>query len=393
MDTALETLANWTNVSNLDEALDDAFDALPPFLTLDRDANPLLVFLEYSAINVIVTSVIPLPLAGTMVAVGALIYGIPLGMLINTVSSTVGAWLGLVFARHACRPCLMRMLGRYRRKWEALDYAIVQEGWQIALLIRLAPVAPLVLSNVLLAMTSISHWTYIWTSAVGFAPSNLPFAYAAQLGKSMAQEFPPKDPVLLTMSILGLVASVAIAWKIGRIATRVLRKHGLGGDGEAGSAAVGGRCGGTSSTAQLELRSVASGHPPTLQMAAAEDGGGGGGGGGSGGAQHGARIARRGSGSGDGSVAGDGYHGESLDSPLDVAAEHESPRKGLLGGRLDRSDLRGGGGHCGPHPQRQGSRSASPKLSRLAHTIGIKGDRHRVGDTGRGCAADEPETP
>ena len=368
VDSALETLANWTNVSNLDDEILDDLDGLPSFLSLDRDADPLLIFLEYSAINTVVCSVIPLPLAGTMVAVGALIYGVPLGLLLNTVSSTFGAWLGLMVARHACRPCLMRMLGRYKRKWEALDYAIVQEGWQIALLIRLAPVAPLVLSNVLLAMTSISPWTYIWTSAVGFVPANLPFAYAAQLGKSMAQEFPPKDPVLLTMSILGLVASVAIAWKIGRIATRVLSKHGLGGGGGggggAGDAAADGRCG-TSSTAQLELRGVEPGHPPTLQMAAADDGGGGGVG------QHGARMGRRGS--EDGSVVGGGYHGESLDSPLDVAAEHESPRKGLLGGRLDRSDVRGSGGRA-----------------RLAHTIGITGDRHRVGDSG---VADEPETP
>ena len=356
MDTALETLANWTNVSNLDDALDDTFDGLPSFLSLDRDADPLFIFLEYNIINIIVCSVIPVPLAATMVAVGALIYGIPLGMLINTVSSTFGAWLGLVCARYVCRPCLMRMLGRYKRKWEALDDAIVQEGWQIALLIRLAPVSPLVLSNVLLAMTSISHSTYIWTSAVGFVPANLPFAYAAQLGMSMAQEFPPKDPVLLTMSILGLVASVAIAWKIGRIATRVLRKHGLGGDG-AGDAAAGGRGGGMSGSAQLELRSVAPPHPPTLEVAAAQDSG--------------ARMARSGS-----DDVGDGYHGEALDSPLDVAAERESSaRKGLLGSSYGRSDQRGGG---------------ASSASRLAHTIGIT---KRGGDTGRGGAVDEPETP
>ena len=105
----------------------------------------------------------------------------------------------------------------------------MEEGFQIALLIRLAPVAPLVLSNVLLSMTSISQRTYLWTTAVGIVPSNLPFAYVALVGKSMLHEFPPRDPLILSLSLLGLLASVLIAWKIGRIATRVLNRHGIDG--------------------------------------------------------------------------------------------------------------------------------------------------------------------
>ena len=63
-------------------------------------------------------------------------------------------------------------------------------------------------------LTSISTWTYLWTCAIGLIPSNLPYAYGAQLGASLASEFPPSDPVMLTMTILGFVASVAIAWKV-----------------------------------------------------------------------------------------------------------------------------------------------------------------------------------
>ena len=96
----------------------------------------------------------------------------------------------------------------------------------------------MVLTNVLLSLTSISTFTYLWTCAIGIVPANLPYAYAAELGLSMAQEFPPSDPVMLSMTLLGFVASIAIAYKVGVIATRVLRQHGVGdgsGDREAGA--------------------------------------------------------------------------------------------------------------------------------------------------------------
>jgi uncharacterized membrane protein YdjX (TVP38/TMEM64 family) len=165
---------------------------------------PVATFFEYTSLNVLICSVLPIPLASTMVGLAVLLYGMVLGMIINTSSLTLGCYLSLLLTRFACRPRLMRLLGRYQAKWEALDCAITQEGYQIALLIRLAPIAPLVLSNILLSMTSISQRTYVWTTAVGCLPANLPFAYVALVGKSMLEEFPPRDPVILILSFVGL---------------------------------------------------------------------------------------------------------------------------------------------------------------------------------------------
>ena len=153
---------------------------------------PVATFFAYNALNVLICSLLPVPLASTMVGISVLLYGIVLGLVINTISGTLGSYLSLLVTRYACRPRLMRLLGRYQQKWEALDYAIVEDGYQIALLIRLvrgqveaqdaaaalsafvlglgcriptptprrawqAPVAPLVLCNILLSMTSISQ--------------------------------------------------------------------------------------------------------------------------------------------------------------------------------------------------------------------------------------------
>ncbi len=193
------------------------------------DPSDPLVVIEYCAATILVNSIIPVPLAATLVAIGTLLFGLISGLAINTAVSVVGAYLGLLATRSVCRPCFLKLLGRHQHKWKALDDALTAEGWTIALLVRLAPVSPMVVSNIVLSLTSISHWTYVWTTAVGIAPSNLPFAYAAQLGAEIANEFPPKDPVMLTMTVVGFVASVLIAYKIGKIGKRLLAKHGIGG--------------------------------------------------------------------------------------------------------------------------------------------------------------------
>ena len=191
-------------------------------------SNPFVI-LEYSAINFVACSVVPVPMSGGLVAVGALLFGIVWGMIINTITATLGSYVCLLLTRSVCRGCFIRMLGRHAQRWQALDAALVADGPLLALLIRVTPLAPLVVTNTLLSLTSISQKNYCWTTLVGIVPANLPYAYAAQLGLSLYDDFPPKDPVMLSMTVLGLVASVVIACKVGMIARRALGKHGLGG--------------------------------------------------------------------------------------------------------------------------------------------------------------------
>lgn len=149
------------------------------------EAEGPLAAAEYSLLNVLATSLVPLPLAASMVVLATLLFGLLRGLLLNSLTTLLGAWISLWLTRYACRPCLLRAVGRYQHKWQALDAAITKEGAQIALLVRLAPVAPFVLSSVLLSLTSISQTTYCLTTLVAIIPSNLPYAYASQLGISL----------------------------------------------------------------------------------------------------------------------------------------------------------------------------------------------------------------
>jgi len=209
------------------------------------DPNDDTVLLQYSFMNLVACSVIPVPLSGPMVIIAALIWGVAGGLAVNAVSTMLGAYLSLWATRNVCRPCFARALHGlgYAHQWEALDAALTEEGYQIALLIRLAPVAPMVLCNILLALTSVSRWTYCWTTLAGLIPANLPYAYGAALGLSIACEFPPKDPVMLSVTLIGFVASVLFVWKIGKIGSKMLKRHGVDGSARANEPSRQAACG------------------------------------------------------------------------------------------------------------------------------------------------------
>jgi uncharacterized membrane protein YdjX (TVP38/TMEM64 family) len=191
--------------------------------------GPLMMAVEYSLINVVVCSVIPLPLAGPLVAAGALLFGLVPGMALNVMSSVVAAYISLLLTRSICRPFLLRMIGeKGRARWGALDTAITSDGPMLALLIRLSPLSPMVLTNVLLSLTSLSHCHYLWTTAIGIIPGNLPYAYAAEVGITLA-DTDHQDPLMITLTLIGLAASVGIAIKVALLARTALRKHGLDG--------------------------------------------------------------------------------------------------------------------------------------------------------------------
>lgn len=209
------------NASNAAEA-DFVCNADLTVLGFTFDPTDNTVLLQYSILNLLANSCIPLPIAGLLVAVSSLLYGVVNGLIVNAVSTMMGVYLSLWITRSACRPYFVRMLGRYARHWEALDEALTAEGYQIALLIRVTPVMPMVLINVLLSMTSISQWTYGWTTLVGLIPANLPYAYGAQLGMFLTDircsDQRGGDPVMLTVSIIGFIASIVVVYKVAHTA-------------------------------------------------------------------------------------------------------------------------------------------------------------------------------
>jgi len=198
-----------------------------------RWATVEVLLLAYSAVNIVATSVIPIPVATTLVPLATILCGLLGGLALNVGTTLVGAYLGLLLVRSRCRPGFERLLGSHHARWLALDRALSEHGAQIPLLIRCSPLSPVVITNVLLSLTSVSQFTYMWTCLVGEVLTSLPYAYATHVGLSTLEIGLGQDPVLLLLSCLGIAASLAIAWKVGVVAKALLELRTGMGDGDA----------------------------------------------------------------------------------------------------------------------------------------------------------------
>ena len=54
--------------------------------------------------------------------------------------------------------------------WQAIEAAVAQQGWQIVLLLRLAPVLPFNLLNYALSLSAVTFRQYSLASVIGILP-------------------------------------------------------------------------------------------------------------------------------------------------------------------------------------------------------------------------------
>ena len=188
-------------------------------------SNPTTIF-TFSFLNMLVHSIVPIPVSSVFWVAGVLLYGAVYGFVICLFSSSLGCYVSLLLTRWF-RPTFLRMLGENAELWHSLDRALVRERWKIPLLVRSTPVMPVVPTNIMLALTSIDQWTYTWTVTVGMIPAGMPYVYAAVVGEQVLEEWPPTDPFMLLLSLIGLVATALAVFMVGRVANSELTRAGV----------------------------------------------------------------------------------------------------------------------------------------------------------------------
>jgi uncharacterized membrane protein YdjX (TVP38/TMEM64 family) len=137
----------------------------------------------FAAIYVVGTVVLA-PVAMLTISAG-FAYGF-WGLPIVLVAATTGASLAFLIARRAARDTVRRLLER-RRKIAAIDRAIAEDGWKIAVLLRLSPLIPFVLQNYLFGVTAIPFRHFVAATLVGIVPGAALYTCLGALGKAAGE--------------------------------------------------------------------------------------------------------------------------------------------------------------------------------------------------------------
>ena len=172
------------------------------------------------AINFI-ASTFPLPGWPISVAAG-LVLGFARGFALIFVSNLAGACCAFLLARHVLGKRIKAIVDRHRRL-KAVDLAMVDEGWKAVALFQLTPLVPLGLQNYFLGMSRVKLASFAIGTAIGSIPSGVFYVALGSTGRYLFAE--EGNPWAWALFVLGVVAMVALATLIGRVAARRLGRQ------------------------------------------------------------------------------------------------------------------------------------------------------------------------
>lgn len=164
-----------------------------------------------------------IPGAALMTVAAGALFGLARGTLLVSFASAIGASLAFLVARFVLRDTLRR---RYRERLRRIDAGIGRDGAFYLFSLRLVPVFPFFLVNLLAGLTALPLRRFYWVSQLGMLPGTIAYVYA---GTQLAQVRSLDDvlsPGLLGALVLLGVLPLLLRWVLRRIAARrVYRGH------------------------------------------------------------------------------------------------------------------------------------------------------------------------
>lgn len=165
-----------------------------------------------------------LPGATIMTLTGGFLFGLGPGVAFNVLAAGSGAVLVFLVARAGAGADLATRLARSEGPMARLAARMVDNEWSVLFLIRLVPVVPFFLANLLPAMIGTRLWRYALTTYLGIFPGALVYtSVGSGLGEVFARGEVPNlslftQPEIL-LPLLGLAGLAALP-----ILLRIFRK-------------------------------------------------------------------------------------------------------------------------------------------------------------------------
>ena len=125
--------------------------------------RPFQSSLVYVAIYILVTA-LSLPGAVILTLAGGAIFGLWWGIILVSFSSTLGATAAFLLTRFFFRNYIR---SRFGDKLTTINEGIKKDGAFYLFTLRLIPVFPFFVINVLMALTALKTWTFYWVSQLG----------------------------------------------------------------------------------------------------------------------------------------------------------------------------------------------------------------------------------
>ena len=183
-----------------DEALNNVQERRQAW-QLWADEHHWLAAGSYFVVYVLFTG-LSLPGAPILTLLGGAFFGLVEGVVLVSFASTTGATLAFLSSRFLLRDWVQQ---RYGQRLEAVNRELERAGAWYLLALRLNPVIPFFLINLLFGLTSFPVARYWWVSQVGMLPATVVYTNAGvQLAQVSSLSGIMSWQVTLSLIVLGL---------------------------------------------------------------------------------------------------------------------------------------------------------------------------------------------
>ncbi len=171
-----------------------------------RSDAPLLVVALFFTVYVLVTA-LSLPGAAVMTLAAGALFGLWWGTLIVSFASTIGATCAFLVARYLLKETVQR---RFGERLQALNHGVEKDGAFYLFTLRLMPLFPFFLINILMGLTTLRAVTFYWVSQVGMLAGTLVYVNAGtQLAQLDSLRGILSPAILFSFALLGIFPLLA----------------------------------------------------------------------------------------------------------------------------------------------------------------------------------------
>jgi len=155
----------------------------------------------YMLIYITVTA-LSLPGATVMTLAGGALFGLWTGTLIVSFASTIGATLACFVSRFVLRDWVQ---GKFGDKLSVINEGIAREGAFYLFTLRLIPVFPFFMINLVMGLTKMSLRTFYWVSQLGMLAGTLVYVNAGrELGRLESLRGILSPGLIISFALLGI---------------------------------------------------------------------------------------------------------------------------------------------------------------------------------------------
>ena len=168
--------------------------------------NVFFIMVLFVFLYILVTA-LSLPVATVLTLLGGALFGFSSGLIIVSFASTIGATLAFLMARFLAQDYVQK---NYENQLSKINKKFESEGAFYLFALRLVPVFPFFIINVVMALMPIKTWTFYWISQLGMLPGTIVYVYAGTRLAGIETFSDITSPsMLIVFALLGLFPLIA----------------------------------------------------------------------------------------------------------------------------------------------------------------------------------------